>query len=151
MPQKYPYQPLHTPTSLRLLRLSPGDAGDRLSCSMQHADLSTNPEYQALSYVWGDVTNPDVMLCDNHLIPITRSLAGALRSLRALQRPADRPALYRWIWVDAVCIDQQNIEEKTQQISILGQIYRQSRRCFYLVGRGVYDNRDGRRLHAVPR
>ena len=51
---EYQHQPLPTPTSIRLIKLNPGqNSDDYFSCSIVLADILNPPEYIALSYVWG--------------------------------------------------------------------------------------------------
>ncbi|KAN0098673.1 hypothetical protein V8E51_014336 [Hyaloscypha variabilis] len=48
-----PIPPLADQDEIRLLCLQPGVTGDKIVCTTQHVKLSTNPQYEALSYVWG--------------------------------------------------------------------------------------------------
>ena len=101
---RYSYKPLHGSHAFRLLKLLPR-AGDALAAELHHADLSaqSRQSYEALSYTWGSPENPRDLYCQGAILSITRNLDAALRSLRH----ADKP---RWLWVDAVCIDQCNPE-----------------------------------------
>ncbi|KDR75028.1 hypothetical protein GALMADRAFT_140583 [Galerina marginata CBS 339.88] len=81
----------------------------------------THPgSYYALSYVWG---NPDIkdytLICNGHGMKITYNLWAALRRIWA--RWPDRN-----LWVDAVCINQEDIPERNQQVAMMGQIYGQA-------------------------
>ncbi|KAI0538038.1 HET-domain-containing protein [Xylaria digitata] len=68
--------------------------------------------YEALSYVWGDPRDPQNIFFDGGVpFPVTRNLYEALRSLRLPDRG-------RRLWVDALCIDQSNYEEKNDQRNI---------------------------------
>lgn len=60
----YAYQKLKTPTSIRLVALQPGAEDDELRCHLIDADLNTNVIYEAVSYVWGDETNKDKIICN---------------------------------------------------------------------------------------
>lgn len=63
------------------------------------------PEYEALSYVWGPTSPAERMVLDGKEINITPNLASALRQLRW-------PSSKRLLWVDALCINQGDLEEK---------------------------------------
>ncbi|KAK5677559.1 hypothetical protein LTS10_010131 [Elasticomyces elasticus] len=100
---------------IRLLHLRPG-AGD-LQADLAVVDLADQPEYEALSYTWGDRTlDKSIVLGGRSRLPVTDNLWRALRGLR-----------YRWrsrvLWVDALCIDQKNIGERSMQVAFMGQIY----------------------------
>ncbi|KAG4435479.1 hypothetical protein IFR05_009051 [Cadophora sp. M221] len=122
--QRYKYNPLKADgSSIRLLRIehSPSaNYNDPLSCSLFHASITdTDTIFEALSYVWGDASQTVDLEIDGSIIPITHNLDTALRSLRPLQTEADP-----WIlWVDAICIDQTNVEERGQQVQLMWEIY----------------------------
>ncbi|KAF2970645.1 hypothetical protein GQX73_g2948 [Xylaria multiplex] len=76
--------------------------------------------YEALSYVWGDPSDPQNIFFDGGVpFPVTRNLYEALRSLRLPDRG-------RKLWVDALCIDQSNYEEKNVQLSLMKRVYQQA-------------------------
>lgn len=84
------------------------------------AKLSDKPRYEALSYVWGQGEFDDVLqLTGGDEVPITSHLGAALRQLRHV-KPDEGP---RRLWVDAVCINQQNETEKGYQVALMGTIY----------------------------
>ena len=79
--------------------------------------LEDCPEYTSLSYVWGERTvPPDTIICGQRAMPVTSSLYSALRELRRQEG-----SLY--IWVDAICINQDDDEEKSAQVQLIGEIY----------------------------
>ncbi|KAH6717537.1 heterokaryon incompatibility protein-domain-containing protein [Leptodontidium sp. MPI-SDFR-AT-0119] len=116
---------------IRVLHLHPGEGDEPLFCSVHEVDLGANPEYEALSYVWG---TPDfkhqLNIHLNHHFTITSSLNNALRDLRH----ANIDAGPRILWVDACCIDQSNIPERNQQVQMMGRIYRQASRVISYIG-----------------
>lgn len=84
---------------------------------LRHVDLRTCPKFTALSYVWGPYApEVDTIDCNGQTYPITRNCCAALRSIRALYGPTT-------IWVDAICINQQNEAEKISQIQLMEEIY----------------------------
>jgi hypothetical protein len=77
-------------------------------------------QYTALSYVWGDTTNPSYVIFDgDEIFPVTQNLHRALKALR-LQNGG------RYIWVDALCINQADFEEKKIQIGFMERVYQQA-------------------------
>jgi hypothetical protein len=157
----YDHQPLPSPTSIRLLKLceldkteSYSDLQKQIRCSIEIVDLKDKPEYDALSYTWGDpltvyasadqVSPPKAwaarcmeIVCDGKPLSITTNLYTALLSLRwcaSCQRKGKfkrerEEASFRqasYIWIDALCIDQSNLDERSQQVSLMGRIYAQA-------------------------
>lgn len=78
------------------------------------------PSYEALSYVWGSANQPSYANVSTSqrsgIISITRNLDVALRHLRYKKKP-------RYLWVDALCINQANIKEKDIQVTKMGTIF----------------------------
>lgn len=112
----YQYEPLPSPTSIRLIKFKPCENcndGD-LICSFIVADTSHPPEYIALSYAWGDASNTVPISIDDKVVHVTQNLKGALQHFSVT------PAL---LWADALCINQQDIPEKNQQVNMMATIY----------------------------
>ncbi|KAJ9143520.1 hypothetical protein NKR23_g6600 [Pleurostoma richardsiae] len=79
--------------------------------------LHPNYSYEALSYVWGLSTEGHtITLDDRGNIPVTDNLFAALRRLRNRD-------MRRVLWVDSLCINQQSIEERNEQVQMMGRIY----------------------------
>jgi heterokaryon incompatibility protein (HET) len=113
----YTYKPLSSPTSIRLIHLLPSDnEDDPLKCDLEEVDLKGHQMYEAISYVWGDETNPSSVSCEKSHISITRNLDAALRRFR-------RPTEERTLWVDSICINQKDVPERNSQVSIMGDVY----------------------------
>lgn len=104
---------------IRLLELVPGNFEDALICNLKVTSLQESSHYEALSYVWGDPKETEEITICNQLYRARKTLARALRHLRKQDET-------RILWVDAVCIDQENLEERNQQVKLMGQIYRQA-------------------------
>ena len=121
---RYEYQPLHYELGkeVRLVTLQSGEFDDDLYCEISHKNLEDNPHYQAVSYTWadqsGDASFTKAVLCRNGgQIPITESCDGALRRIRLR-------GLKRVLWIDMLSIDQQNIQERNHQVSLMKEIYK---------------------------
>lgn len=126
------YQPITQPDEIRLLVLDPGAPGDELSCRLINVKKSWRTRYEALSYTWGDPTITRPLRCSGHTIDVTASLHDALTDLRD-------PTRKRLLWVDAVCINQSDNEEKSKQIMLMGSIYSRARRVLIYLGKGDPD------------
>lgn len=128
----YKHEPLDA-TSFRVLHLLPADKlDDTLECEIQHAPLPKsgiqNIAYMALSYVWGKdhTSSLKVKVQDGHIM-IRRNLDSALRHLR------QRNAIIT-LWVDALCIDQSNVQERNHQVQQMRQIYETAEETIVYLG-----------------
>jgi hypothetical protein len=125
---RFVYQPLDPSRSeIRLLRLAPGVQDAELHCNLVHALLKDKPSYEALSYTWGDGRNRRGILMDGYTFSITVNLKIALRHLR-------RPNEMRTLWVDALCINQENLEERAQQVQKMRDIFWSAQRVLAWTG-----------------
>lgn len=125
--KEYQYQPLASHRTIRLLELE-RDAWDApLKGKIRVEVLSAATEFVALSYTWGVAIKPYKLTTPEGVIWITVSCDSALRSVR--RRP--KPTL---VWVDAVCIDQDNAHEKTIQIRLMRDIFRSAKHVYGWVG-----------------
>lgn len=105
---------------VRIMELFAGAEDDPLQCELTtEPRRGTTVSYDALSYVWGSREKMDEIICCNKVLSITANLAGALRGLRSTQEAGT----VRRLWVDALCIDQDNSEEKNHQVKHLGRVY----------------------------
>lgn len=110
----------------RLLCLEPGSPRDALSCKLlvvDHGDRGLQEEsseevivYDALSYCWGEPKFDFPLQCNGVDVRITANLGMALMILRASDRSLP-------LWVDALCINQADIQEKAHQIQRMFDIY----------------------------
>src|SRR5438045_761334 len=107
---------------IRLLTLSSGRPDEPLQCHLYTTCLTTRPIYKALSYVWGDPasskTPGNILILDGYPFPVTTNLRSALRHLRP---PAGGNSIC--LWVDAVCINQGDPDERSQQVTLMRDIY----------------------------
>lgn len=100
------------------------------------------PPYEALSYSWGPADNEeDIHITDpedTHNTPawlkIRKSLATALRHLRYPDKP-------RTLWIDAICIDQTNVEERGREVKRMSQIYPLSQKVIIWLGSESEDSK----------
>ena len=115
----YSYTPIVNENSIRLLHLEPGFDGTPLKASLFIHDLDGQFSYDALSYVWGTPGLNKSLSIDEQELHITHNLHTILRHLRY-------PDRVRTLWIDAICINQQDHTEKGPQVALMGLIYRQA-------------------------
>ncbi|KAI1419219.1 HET-domain-containing protein [Xylaria sp. FL1777] len=103
--------------SFRLLHLLPSDtSGDIIQCQLSKESLQRAPVFEALSYVWGNVADTLPITVQGQTCNVTRSLFSALHALRYSNR-------VRTLWIDAICINQNDIKERNHQVRLMGRIY----------------------------
>lgn len=112
---------------IRLITLLPSEDDEgQIACWLETASLDDEPEYAALSYVWGDPDDTTEILVNDVAFSATTNLASGLLHFRryglGLPGQEDVASLPR-LWVDAICIDQQDMAERNQQVALMGDIY----------------------------
>jgi hypothetical protein len=122
----YQYQPLESANSLRLLVIHPG-IEEPLKCHLEHHKLQHLPDFEALSYVWGNSEYICPVICEDQSILLTRSLYNFLVRIRL-------PEQVRIVWADGICINQQDINERGRQVKLMGDIYSTARRVVVWLG-----------------
>lgn len=113
------YDPLNREKEeFRLLNLKPShDFDSIIECSLFTSTLKKPPRYEALSYVWGAAHNTISILVNGENFEITTNLETALRYLRD-------PLEARVLWIDAICINQLDIGERSHQVTCMKDIYK---------------------------
>jgi hypothetical protein len=128
-----PYQRLPE-GSIRLLMLMPHqDENAAIRCqlfSYAVEDTGGTHLYEALSYVWGSPEKRNSIWIDEFHLPVTANLYAALLRLR------DR-FITRVLWVDAICINQEDLEERNIQVRSMAKIYAKASRVIVWLGEAV--------------
>ena len=125
---EYQYSPLSkTDPHIRLVTLNPGSWLDEIRCTVQVVPFNGRPVYEALSYVWGDPGVRKPIRLDDQDFQVTQNLWLAMRRLRDVSTA-------RVIWIDAICINQNDNGEKSQQVSMMGEIYKRCKGCIIWLG-----------------
>lgn len=92
-----------------------------------HIQLNDNPAYEALSYAWGPPDKHYEITLPNGILRITKSLFLGLMRLR-------RRGKSRLLWIDQLCINQDDIAEKNKQILLMRRIYSSASRVLAWLG-----------------
>lgn len=133
-------------SQIRLVSLLPperpagrGDSREPLQCTIEVHLLAEVPEYEALSYAWGGIhrhmpisirgTDADGKGIEEAVFA-TPQLLMALRRLRLVSAP-------RRLWIDQLCIDQDNPTEVGSQVQLMGDIYKAARRVVVWLGEDI--------------
>lgn len=105
---------------IRLVKLPPGEKTGQVTCTLIDCPLSQPPEYEAVSYCWGDKHDTAQILCDGRTITVPSNLNDFLLRTRAR-------GYARTLWVDSICINQDNTAEKDSQVAAMRHIYRKAK------------------------
>jgi hypothetical protein len=125
----YSYQPLNEAIQeIRLLNISPGLDHEEIRCGLVHVPCLQQqlPKYVSLSYCWGKSDNSNTILVDGIRFVVTDNLYAALFEFRRQH--------YQLIWVDAICINQNDVHEKGHQILRMVDIYKYSQKTIAWLG-----------------
>ncbi|KAL4892128.1 heterokaryon incompatibility protein-domain-containing protein [Aspergillus ambiguus] len=96
---------------LKILKVDP-----QIHFRLETFSIYEAPGYEALSYAWGTSLEKEECLCNGAPFHISRALGQALRGIH-------RQSASEWIWVDAICINQTDAEEKAHQVAGMGELY----------------------------
>jgi len=102
----------------RTLLVKAGEHKDDIYCELQHVSFQNDmkPPYETISYVWGDPTTRGTVYLQGRKTDVPASSERVLRRFR--HREADRI-----LWIDAICINQADIQERGQQVAMMAEIY----------------------------
>ncbi|KXT18226.1 hypothetical protein AC579_2895 [Pseudocercospora musae] len=130
---------------IRILCLLPGKYGKEICCNLVRKSLldyesvesdralrlhyfeSEKCGYDALSYTWGCHSDKVVTLNGPPGFAVTDNLFVALQRLRKTEEAV-------WLWIDAICINQNDLDERARQIRLMGRIYNRARKVLIWLG-----------------
>ncbi len=98
-----------------------------IKCTMKHAKFSEKPTYEALSYVWGPENVIHPIVINGYNVYVRQNMWLAMQHLRS-------DTEVRVLWIDATCINQQNIHERNHQVTQMGMIYHQATKVIIWLG-----------------
>lgn len=112
---------------IRLLNLFPGEGDEPIVWQLKVDSLHRSPHYETLSYVWGTAKADELLVINGHDFQITANLLLAMRRIRLRTQP-------RELWIDQLCIDQSDHEEKATRIAMMGDIFSRATRGLFWLG-----------------
>ncbi|KAK5170979.1 uncharacterized protein LTR77_004123 [Saxophila tyrrhenica] len=111
------YQPLDaTKREIRLMRMVPDLEG--IQCELRAFSLNDKPVFTALSYCWTKEPPTETIVLQGKPFPVRPNLYNYLHA-RAQEGDASE-----WIFIDALCINQENVGERSEQVALMGDVYR---------------------------
>ncbi|KAF2035905.1 HET-domain-containing protein, partial [Setomelanomma holmii] len=120
---------------IRTAYITKGSHHDTLKADLLLTSLNAHSPYEALSYVWGRDRSVGNLTLNGHSIEITLNLQDALVQLRL-------PTKDRLIWIDAICINQEDPKERSQQVQLMREIYSNARRVIVWLGDEALDTQE---------
>ncbi|KPI36843.1 uncharacterized protein AB675_11857 [Cyphellophora attinorum] len=130
----YPYLP-NDGQHFRLLQLFQDDEEASIRCELFTARRSDwKEQYFAMSYVWGSKDNKAEIILNERSFPLRRNLFDFLKAFRAYMMDCGLP--WAIIWADAICIDQETIDEKNHQVQVMSRIFHDAACVFSWLGYG---------------
>jgi hypothetical protein len=150
----------HSRRQIRLLSLYE-DTDSKIACNLTVFDLLSCPPYIALSYVWGSADAQAEITLNGHVFLIRHNLHSALKSISSymrtiaeeqditnnslkdmrsefdadeLKRFEQSPRRWKYFWIDAICINQEEVAERNHQVRMMSDIYKSA--VFVLVWLG---------------
>ncbi|KAH7304127.1 heterokaryon incompatibility protein-domain-containing protein [Rhexocercosporidium sp. MPI-PUGE-AT-0058] len=123
----------------RVLHVEAGELNEQIRCSLRQTPLDeTHPQavvYEALSYTWGDPKPAHKILLDGMEVGVPANLHAALRRFRNEHEKNSGV-----IWIDFLCINQEDTDGKNAQVAMMRQVYEQAHRVVVWLGG---DSKDG--------
>ncbi|KAK3683276.1 hypothetical protein LTR37_020389 [Vermiconidia calcicola] len=129
VPTSYQHLPLTSTRNIRLLNIHPGSDSSELRLDIQQVclDDKTLPPYSALSYCWEGQASDCPTLCDDATLHVTKNCKDAMMKLRMPEETVT-------LWIDSICIDQTNNEEKSGQVALMAEIYKNANQVTVWLG-----------------
>ena len=107
-------------SQIRLLSVQPGDDDSDVSCQLQAYEFKQVPSYQAVSYIWGDPNELRSIVLNGKRLIVRYNCCDVLRQIRKYCLDDDSRQLF---WLDAICINQTDVIEKSAQVQMMGEIF----------------------------
>ncbi len=99
---------------------------DPIECSLEAYEFEGKPQFEAISYKWGDPRGHSVK-CNDQMLPVNVNLYYALQRFRLSEQP-------RLLWVDDICVNQDDEKERGQQVQIFHRIYAEAKNVLIWLG-----------------
>lgn len=125
---QHQYEPLQK-GFIRILELHPGKTGDVISCELHNVDLlhDRSLPFDALSYEWKGRIGTVPVQCNQDRLLITPNCKAALKRLRDEKQS-------RMLWIDAICVNQEDAQECSSQVAMMNKIFRTAKAVLMWLG-----------------
>lgn len=112
--------------AFRLLRILPSEDDSAIQCTIRITQLEKQ-QYTCLSYCWGDETPTHIIWIDGKAFSVRQNLFEFLITARKMNIKDE-------LWIDAICIDQTNLQERNHQVQQMAEIYHRATRVIVYPG-----------------
>ncbi|KAL6835587.1 HET domain-containing protein [Trichoderma sp. SZMC 28015] len=132
----YQYQPFQDNVSIRIFTVAPGKPSEPLRGTLEAIKIDEIGSYEAISYVWKEDGPPNCKYeivintdDDQRLLELTEggNIFAALRRIRLPDRG-------RRIWADQICVNQEDLIERSQQVQFMNRIYKDASHVLVWLG-----------------
>jgi hypothetical protein len=123
---------------IRLLQLLDSSTEDQVSIKLTQLAEPSQVSYIAISYRWGDPSATKEIWINSLSYNVTESLYEALLRLQKYQGQIGKSGIY--FWIDAICIDQNNLNEKSHEVSRMRTIYEDAEYVICWLGSSAEDS-----------
>lgn len=124
---QYMYERVQHTDSIRIAELLPAPLGDPIHILLHQRSLEDLPSCAAVSYEWGSNTRQHSVFCERRKINVTKNLYNLLQNLRTEKKS-------QLLWIDAICINQEDLAERSQQVSLMSDIYHRAAMVLIWIG-----------------
>ena len=128
---------------IRVVCIQPDLDDGLIKCQLKHVKIDS--QHACLSYMWGSGKKIEQILVNNQRFDVHGNLWKFLNSWR--QHKKMQPMETQHIWIDAICINQSDIEEKNHQVGMMGEIYQSATEVLVWLGEGELDIQEA--LHMI--
>lgn len=122
--------------SIRLIKLHGASSrDDDIHIDLATVSLDNPPSYEALSYTWGGQISDQIVYISGMKFCITENVQAVMKELRL------KPGKSRYLWIDAICINQEDVTEKNSQVAMMAEIYKKATRVNIWLGDSTKSSR----------
>jgi hypothetical protein len=123
---------------IRLLRVMPTSSVGSIECQIHTFVIGDCPKYIAISYAWGPPSPVQEILIDNRTLLVRDNIWHFLNTVaRAVEEPFLSGAFLvrsSFLWIDALCINQSDTNERNHQVSFMASIFRNALKVVVWIG-----------------
>jgi hypothetical protein len=123
----YIYKPLNSHREIRLLRISRRLPSTEIETELIHVALENAPAYECISYTWGDATKTNRIFVNNLQFKVSANVYEILDEKASVWSSG-------LLWIDSICINQDDPEEKSKQVQLMRKVYQTAARVTICLG-----------------
>jgi hypothetical protein len=123
----YMYEPVEAGREIRLLRLNGKISGPMIQGKLIPTSIDELPAYECISYAWGSPTGKETIILNGRQFEVSTNVHEILQQRRAIFST-------RLLWIDSICINQEDDKERTHQVKKMQTIYGKASRVTIFLG-----------------